>query len=1140
MIKTVAKTLLAMVLCIVVGLQAAAQNTPKVTVNISGRSLKNVIEAIEKQTQYVFSYRDDVIASQKTAITLNMKNQPVNKVLDKALTGTDLTYEIVSDKSIILSRKDTKKAARLSDKKVTIRGRVLGADGEPLVGASVLVDGTDLGVATDIDGNYSLSDVPDNADVVISYIGCVPQSIKASDSKALSEISLKDDNNLLDEVVVVGYGTMKKKDLTGAVSQVKMSDEPIGTISSISHALAGKAAGLQVSTVSAQPGSSASFRIRGAASVNAGNDPLVIIDGFPVNPSSDPSAGRYDAGATDNVLGSLNPNDIESIEVLKDASSTAIYGARAGNGVIIVTTKKGKSGAPKVSYTATGTVQRMARKYDVLDAVGFMTERNRYGYESWLRDNKIGIYGNNSVANASKPYTPYYSQDEINNPANDTDWLDLVTRTGFQTKHDVSVTGGTDWTKYLVSGSYFRQNGVIKNSDSERYTIRINLDQKLAKELTLGVNLSLSSTNNDNVPLGSGQNEYAGILVSAAQFSPVIAVKDEDGNYNLNTEAAFLPNPVSLLEVTDKTNKERVLGTAFLEYKPFSFLTLKANFGIDRRHDKRSTYLPKTTLYGQKKNGDAEIATIDHTDYLMEFTANFNTKFGENHRLNALAGYSFQRFTSSALGGGNNDFLIDGFLYNNLGAGAAPKPSIWSSADKSEMASFFGRVNYTFMDRYLLTATLRADGASNFAKNHRWGYFPSVALGWRFGDESFMENLREWLSNGKLRLSYGKTGNANIGNQAISYYRTGYNNEFGGKKVTGVYLQQMGNPDLKWESTAEFNIGLDLGFFNNRLNVTTEYFNRKVSDLLSTRSLLSFQEVESIAANIGKTKSQGFELTINTTNIDTRDFSWTTDATFSFYRDKWDTRDPSWKPSAYSQYHSPIRYMAGYQADGIIQVGEDVPWMPGAIPGQIKIKDIDGYDYNSDGSIKVDQYGIPLKTGKPDGRLNDTDKVIYGCSDPGYLAGFNNSFRYRAFDLNIYFYGQFNVLTNGCYKDTWITGSSGYTGIVNLFRGYNMPVTATDVWSSDNQSGSLPGYFQSDSTWGTGDYFLKKSWFIRCRNITLGYTIPVKGISKLRVYADVNNPFCISPYKGLDLETDNNSWAYPNVRSYSLGFDITF
>nr|WP_306434561.1 TonB-dependent receptor [Phocaeicola coprophilus] len=1112
-----------------------AVNAQKVTFNGEQVSLKQAFEQIESVSKYKIAYNTAQLDVNRK-VTLNQKDTDVLQVLDQLLAGTGCTYK-VNENYIVITSQQTGAVKK-------VHGVVKDVNGEPIIGANVVVKGNPSnGTITDLNGNFNLS-VTSNTTLQVSYIGYNTQELFVG-KKTDFNIVLKEDTELLDEVVVVGYGTMKKKDLTGAVASVKMDDAPVGTVSTISHALAGKAAGLQVNTISAQPGSGSTFRIRGAASVNAGNDPLIIIDGFPVSPTDDSKiqTGKYDSGSSDNILASINPNDIESIEVLKDASSTAIYGARAGNGVIIITTKKGKTGAPKVTYSGTASVQTMAAKYEMLSAKDFMIQSNRYALEEWRRSNGIGVYGEKSEAEAATPYTPYYTDAEIANPAYDTDWFKEITRTGFQTQHNLSVNGGTEMTKYLISGNFFKQNGVVKNNDMDRYTARVNVEQKVSKYVNLGVNMTLSRNTTNNVPLGAGQNENASIMVAAAQFSPILPVRDEEGEYVLNSQAAFLPNPVSLLEITDKTVKERMLGTAYVEIKPIEELTLKGNFGIDRNYQKHSVYMPKTTLYGQKTGGQANIAQYDKSDYLMELTANYSKRFGD-HNLNALVGYSFQRFTDESLSAGNSQFLIDGFLYNNLGAGAYPKPSVGSSASKSEMASFFGRINYSYKDRYLLTATMRADGASNFAKNNRWGYFPSVALGWRFTEEEFMQPLTSVLSNGKLRVSFGQTGNSNIGNRVISYYSTGNNNEFGGTEQVGVYLSQMGNVDLKWETTTEWNVGVDLGFFKNRLNVTAEYFHKVVSDLLSERSLLGFQEVSTIAANIGETQSQGFELTINSTNFNTKNFGWNTDFTFSLYRDKWKTRDESWKPSAYSVYDSPIRYQYGYLSDGLIQPGETVDWMPGAIPGQVKIKDINGYVYNEDGSVKVDQHGIPLKSGKPDGKLDDADKVIYESSDPGYLLGLNNTFRWKNFDLNIYFYGQFDLLNSGSYKDLWLTGASGMTGIVNMYRGYNMPVSAKDVWTSDNQSAVRPGYFQDKSTWGIGDYYLQKSWFVRCRNITLGYTIPVNQgrniLSNVRVYFDVNNPFTITPYDGLDLETDNSVWAYPNVRSFSLGVDITF
>lgn len=1027
---------------------------------------------------------------------------------------------------------------KLQQSEQKIAGTVVDANNEPVIGANVLVKGTTNGVITDMDGKFALT-VSRGAVLQISYIGYITQEIKVTNNTTYT-IRLVEDSETLEEVVVVGYGTMKKRDLTGAVTSVKMDDAPVGTISTISHALAGKAAGLQVNTVSAQPGGQSTFRIRGAASSDkAGNDPLIIIDGFPVSdPGSLDSGNQYSDGKKDNVLGSINPNDIESIEILKDASSTAIYGARAGNGVIIVTTKRGKSGAAKVQYSGSASVQEIAKSYDVLDASGFMKIHNHYNKELWMSANGIGIYGGKSEAEASSPFVPNYTDEQIANPEHNTNWFDEITRLGFQTSHNISITGGNDNTKYLVSGNYFKQDGVIKNNAMERYSARVNLDQKLSKYVKMGVNLNVTRNSYDNVSLGDNQAGSAGVLVTAVQYKPTLPVRDENGDYTLNQDVAYLPNPVSLLDITDKTTKERLLGTVFLEVRPIQDLLLKANFGIDRNYQKRRQYLPTTTLYGAKENGAGYIGQSDKSDYLMELTANYTKSFGE-HNLNVLAGHSYQLFDSEFLSAKSNDFITDGFLYNNLGAGNAKRPTVGSSATKSRMASFFGRVNYSFKDRYLLTATLRADGSSNFAEGNRWGIFPSVAAGWRFLEEDFMQPLTNVLSNGKLRLSYGETGNANVGDKAYSYYNVGYNNIFGGSQINGVYLSQMGNADLTWETTREWNVGLDFGFLDGRINVTAEYYHKVVSDLLNEHTLLSYNEVNKIIANVGKTQSQGFELTVNTTNVKNKEFEWTSDLTFSLYRDKWKERDPNWKPSSWDEYNGYMRYSSGYLSDGLVQPGEEIAHMPGALPGQVKIKDIDGYAYNADGSIKVDKHGIPLKTGTPDGKLDDADKVIYGSNDPGYLLGFNNTFRYKNFDLNVYFYGQFNKLTSGSYKTKWPSEF-----VNELRRGYNQPTSVKDIWSSTNPNGKLPSYFQIESAYGTGDYFYDKTWFIRCRNITLGYNIPMKKekqiLSNVRVYLDVNNPFVVTPYDGLDPETDVDNYAYPNVRTYSLGLDITF
>jgi len=1111
-----------------------------------------LIEEIEKQTDYLVVYSNREIDANRK-VSLRNKSDNVSAYLDEAFAGTDIGYDFENN-YIVLMKKANRNASTIAEmirsaqqQGKTITGKVTDINGEPIIGATILIKGTSHGTVTDMDGNYTLTNVPEDAILQFSYVGMESQEISV-DGKTVINVTMKEAAELLEEVVVVGYGTIKKRDLTGAVASVKMDDSPVNTISTVIHALAGKAAGLQVSTISAQPGGQATFRVRGAASSdNVGNNPLIIIDGFPVSDPGNLNVGSYSSGNVDNILLSINANDIESIEILKDASSTAIYGARAGNGVIIVTTKKGKAGKPTVKYSGSSSWQKMAKSYEMLNPVDFMRQVNRYGYENWMLSNKIAPYGNADPTSV-EAYIPKYSQEQIANPVNQTDWLGEVTRPGFQTQHNISVNGGNENTKYMISGNYFIQNGVIKNNNLDRVTSRINIDQKLSEKVKTGINFTISRNTFDNVPLGSGQNENAPILVGAVQFNPLLPIKNENGEYQLNPEAMYMPNPVSLLEIANVSIKERLLANVYLEAKPIKNLLLRANFGVDRNYQKMKTYLPKTTLPGRMQGGKADIGQSDQSDYLLDLTATY-TKEVEDHTFTTMVGHSFQQFDWENLSAGNSQFLTDVYLFNNIGAGVYPKPWVGSSANKNEIASFFGRINYSFKDRYLITATMRLDGASNFNKDHRWGYFPSISAGWRFIDEEFAQSLTKVLSNGKLRIGYGVTGKSNIGNAAISFYREGNSSLFGNEvESKGVYMAQLGNPKIKWEQNKELNIGLDLGFLNNRINLVAEYFNKVVDGWLSQRSLQSYMIVSQVADNIGSTQSRGFELTINSQSINRRDFSWSTDFTYSFYKDTWKDRGPYWKPSTYSIYNAPLRGSYGYLSDGLVQASDmdangksTITWMPGVIPGQVKIKDIDGFERNEDGTAKVGSDGRFIKTGKPDGKLDDADKVFYGSNDPQFIFGLNNTLRYKNWDLNIYFYGQFNKLNFGSYQDLWLTGANGMTGVINIYRGYNMPTSITDVWTHDNSNATRPGFFQDKSTYGIGDFYLKKIWFVRAQNITLGYTLPENiFFSNTRLYIDINNPFILTNYKGLDPETDSSVWAYPNVRTVSLGIDINF
>ncbi|MDR1666743.1 MAG: SusC/RagA family TonB-linked outer membrane protein, partial [Bacteroidales bacterium] len=649
---------------------------------------------------------------------------------------------------------------------VTVRGTVTDISGT-LPGATIAVKGHATAVISGSDGNYTIT-VPDgNAVLVFSFLGYTTQEI-AVGSRAVIDVMLQEVVSALDEVVVVGYGTQKKRDLTGAISSVKVAEMPVQTYSTISHALAGKAAGLQVTQTSAQVGGGAKFRIRGETSTGAGNEPLIIIDGFPVSATDTRVEGEFANGSTDNLLESLNPNDIESIEILKDASSTAIYGSRAGHGVIIVTTKRGKEQKPAITYSGNATVQTISKHYDMLNAREFMVQRNVMMYEEYLRENALSVYAPYVTLDAghiTPDFVPLYSEQEIAN-VQETDWIDEITRIGIQQSHNISMTGGNELTHYLVSANYFKQDGIIKNDGMTRFTARINLDQRISRFVKVGVTLSLSQNQYQNIAL---DGQYSGVLSSAVQFNPTIPVYNADGTYAIDRERLTADNPVALLDITDNSSRDRLLGMAYIEVEPIKGLTLKASLGADRRNAKRETYYPKTVNVGKAQGGWANISESDARDYLMDLTATYTNVIGA-HNFTALAGYSWQGFSNKGVSAGNREFLFDNFTVNNLGFGNAARPGVGSWADKNALGSYFARVNYSFLGRYLLTATVRADGDSDFNPDYRWGYFPSASLGWRFSDEAFMQPFAAWLSNGKLRVSYGQTGNSNVGNRILDTY----------------------------------------------------------------------------------------------------------------------------------------------------------------------------------------------------------------------------------------------------------------------------------------------------------------------------------------------------------------------------------
>ncbi len=1109
----------------------------KLSVNVQNGTLYDVVSQIEKQSEFMFFYKSEDVDS-KYKVNINAKEKAVDEILDQAIINTDLTYSI-SNKHILISKKS--ELQQTTPGSITIVGVVTDFNQAPLIGVSVTIKGTATGVSTDMDGKFSITVPDENTILRFAYLGFQSREIKIGSQRTLI-VQLDEDLQLLDEVVVVGYGVSKKKDLTGAVSSVRASQLPPAANTSVAHMLSGKASGLTVMQQSAQPGGGISMQIRGQSSNRA---PLIVIDGFAQTGFSQPGGGYVGSlGDVETSLNSLNPNDIESIEVMKDASATSIYGARAAGGVILITTKRGKEGKVEVNYKGSLSAQRFYGLPTMLDPTNFMIESNEVVKETWMRGNLVYPYGtktyDQAIAEAQaagKPiWQPKYTDGQIANPPAGTDWLNEITNEGFIQEHNLSIQGGTEKTKYLASLGYYDQTGSIKTNDLSRFTTRFNLDQQFSKYISGGITANISQIKTRNVPLGTGGNEGSGIIRSALQFNPLIDVKNEAGEYNLDPGQAFLANPVSLLEISDYSTTERLLMTSYVQAQPIKDLSLRALLGFDRNQGMRDYYLPTSVLYGKREGGYASKYQNAKTDYTFNFIANYKKTIGI-HDFALTAGYEYQKFTWDGMGAYNSQFPYDGVLWYNLASGEREKPGVSSSGGNSQIASYLGRVNYTLMNKYLLTINFRADGSSNFADNNKWGYFPGISLGWKIHEENFMKGSSGWLSELKLRGGYGKTGNDNVSG-IFTYYSTGWNYILGGKYTNGIGLAALGNPDLKWETQTDMNIGLDFGFFKHRLSGTVEVFDRKVTDILGDKSLMSYHEVNTIKANLDAIKqSNGIEFSLRSRNMVEQNFTWSTDFNMTFYRDKWKQRDPSWKPDIYNDYNAYFNELWYYRSEGLVSV-DDTEYIKkyGAIPGTVKIKDVNGYKLDDNGQRVLDANGKPTYSGEADGKIDNADLVKVGVNTP-YTLGLNNSFTLKDFDLNIYFYGMFNRWKINDTKSYYVTEA------FRLKDGANMYNEVVDRWSYDNMTSKEPSIFQVNAKYGAGEFYLEDAWFIHCKNITLGYTIPKHIIGKYlnhaRIFADAQNVFVITPYSGSDPETDAMA-AYPNQRSFTIGIDIKF
>ncbi len=1003
----------------------------------------------------------------------------------------------------------------------TITGTVKDQTGEPLIGVNVSMKGTTIGTTTDMDGAFTMNISSSNM-LVISYIGYITQEISVSNNNSFN-IILQEDTKALEEVVVIGYGTSRKKDITGSVASVKADElNPVAS-SSVSQMLQGRVTGMNATQSSAQPGAGISVVIRGAASPSGNNSPLYVIDGVPLqtNSTADPgitnSVYDYKTGVSRDPLNTINPNDIESIEVLKDASAAAIYGASAANGVILITTKSGKQGKVKVDYRSTFTAQLMKDYPEVLNAHDFREQTNLWTKEYYLYQKKMGVYGTNAIDLSG--YTPVFA--DVNAYTADTDWMDLVTRNGYIIDQNVSVNGGTDKTKYFFSYNFYDNVGMLKNSDLERNNIRMNLDQEFSKRFKAGIKINYSHVKSNSTSVGSsgsGDN----MILNALRFGPDIPVKDENDKYT-SSHNKIINNPVSFTDIKDKTITERIFIAPTFELKLIDGLSLRGVGGYDNQSSTRDFFIPAKAQNKVVPKGMGILGYSKVNNISAEAFLNYDKVFNEKHRVSAVLGAGYYETNSNGFRMTGVGFFTDAFGTDNIGiASNKDKENITSWRSERTKLSQFMRINYSLMDKYIFTFTGRRDGSSYFAENNKWGIFPSFSAAWRINEEVFMKD-KTLFSDLKLRAGYGTVGNENvIGTNAQSLYKSGYNFLFGTTENTGLMLVQIENPNLKWETNYTLNVGIDYGLFNQRISGSIEYFYRGVKDLLDYQTLPSNNAVGRVAANIGETKSEGFEFSVRSDNLTTRDFKWESTLNISYFKTNWVKRNPEVALADYIGEKDELDAIYGWKTDGIITSAEDKPnYMPNANIGNIKYVDLNG-----------------------DGKLDSEDVVKLGNSTPRWLIGFGNTFTYKGFDLNFYLYSAFgHKKLRGQIPDVNIIGNNG-TAAGNTYMGI-----MTDIYNSQTGNGWMPGIatnpYDSSNPSGSNNFYLMNGAYVKLKNITLGYTIPTsvfvnsKFIQGARFFFDAQNVGTFTKYKGFDpeLSTDN---PYPQALSLSLGFNLNF
>lgn len=1051
----------------------------------------------------------------------------------------------------------------LQQAKRQIKGKVVDAAGETVIGANVLEKGTTNGVITDIDGNFVLN-VSSGATLEISYIGYVTQTIKVTNQTSL-HIVLKEDSETLDEVVVVGYGTMKKSDLSGA--SVSVGEDAIkgSVITNLDQSLQGRAAGVSAVSTSGAPGSSSSIRVRGQATINSNAEPLYVIDGVIVQGGGASGAdfGLGDALGNGSVstispLSTINPADIVSMEILKDASVTAIYGAQGANGVILITTKRGKAGEAKFTYDGMLAVQRQTKRLDMMN----LREFANY-YNEFVQVGELDVNG-------------YYADPSILGKG--TNWQDAVFQTALQHQHQVSAEGGTEKIKYYVSASYMDQDGTLIGSNFNRYSFRVNLDSQLKSWLKLGLSATYSSTDED-LKLADGEQ---GIINYSLKTVPDIPIYDIDGNYaTIVREGYTNPNPIAMAMMDQVLlNRQKLTGNIFFEVTPIKNLVWHAELGYDISASRGERYKPMVDFGSWTR--DSNYSSIQKNSSTFWQLKNYVTYSGmiDKHNFMAMLGQECWASNYDNISVTNTSLPSD--AVHNPALGTAT-PVIGSGFGSSAMASFFTRLTYNYDNRYYGTYTYRYDGSSNFGPDNRWAGFHALAGSWRFSNEEFFKPLSGVISNGKLRLGWGQTGNANIGGYLWGTSIVKMSSSLG----TGYRPKNIPNTSIKWESQEQWNVGLDLGFIQDRINVVVDWYKKVSNDMLMALQLPSYMGTQGNTSsrldppygNYGSIENAGVEISLNTHPLIGK-FQWDSDFQISFNKNKLKALSGTANAQivGYGQWNDVVSVsnvgeslynFYGYVCDGVYQDYEDLQKSPkpeqypsnGVFNrkntvwvGDIKYKDISGPD------------------GKPDGVINEYDKTNLGSPMPKFTFGWTNTFRYKDFDLSIFINGSYgNKVMNYLgmqlthMNSAWENQLNSVTGRARL-----EPIDPDKVYPSgqywyddvtnvrvSNPEAAIPRASIQDPNDNDriSDRYVEDGSYIRLKNITLGYTFPSKlikkfGINNLRLYANIQNLLTITGYDGYDPEIGASTQStnvygldygrYPSPTVYSFGLNISF